>query len=305
MVRCSLCGQDDLGFTCPYCNGVYCTDHRLPEGHGCPGIHLAKERAKRKVQDSLTVDEYEPDEDVLVEQRQEVPRRQRARRRKSRFSNQEKRDLTISAILVILVSISLQSNYIGVPGIISAFQALIFLVAIGYWWVPLATVSSLLLAYFVHEMAHKFTAQHYGMWAEFRMTTSGYYLSAIAILFSIPIFGTGVVFTSGADSLEKDGKTNVAGPLSNLIIAVAFALLSILLTISGLGIAPPVYFIFQTGIILNAILGAFNMIPFQPFDGGTVVKWSRELWAVLTAALIIMIIFGYFTLPMIYSMFST
>jgi len=276
---------------------VYCVDHRLPEGHGCPGIHLAKEKAKRRVSDSLEGSDYEPGEDVIIQEKKRTTQKQR-RRRYRRFSAQERRDLTISAILVILVSLSLQAG-----GIIQVFTAIPQLILGGYWWVPAIVAGSLLLAYFIHEFSHKFVAQHYNMWAEFRMTTSGYYLSIIAILFAIPIFGTGVVFTSGADSLEKDGKVNAAGPLSNFILAAIFASLSLFIPILTGGISFYIYWILQIGVNLNAMLGLFNLIPFQPFDGGTIIKWNRAIWILMVVCLLLLLLFGYFVLPSIYQMF--
>jgi hypothetical protein len=36
---CQFCGDSTLmGFTCSYCNGYYCPEHRLPEKHDCLGI---------------------------------------------------------------------------------------------------------------------------------------------------------------------------------------------------------------------------------------------------------------------------
>ncbi|MFX1286145.1 MAG: AN1-type zinc finger domain-containing protein [Promethearchaeota archaeon] len=33
---CEYCGKRELmGFTCSYCDGYFCTEHRLPEKHGC------------------------------------------------------------------------------------------------------------------------------------------------------------------------------------------------------------------------------------------------------------------------------
>ena len=297
MAHCSLCGNEDLCFTCPYCNGVYCSDHRLPEGHGCPGIHLVKDKAKRRVADSLDYSYTEPSKETRTYDRQQTSRK-KPKRKRSRFSAQERKDLAISAILVTLVSISLQSN-----GIIGAFSVVPALVLTGFWWLLVILAGSLLLAYFVHEFAHKFVAQHYNMWAEFRMTTSGYYLSLVAILFGIPIFGTGVVFTSGTESLEKDGKVNAAGPMSNFVLAAIFAIVSLIIPLAGFGLTQPVYFIIQIGISLNAMLGLFNMIPFQPFDGGTIIKWDRRIWALLAVCLLLLLLFGYLVLPSIYIMF--
>lgn len=306
MAKCSLCGNEDLCFTCPYCNGVYCTDHRLPESHGCPALHLAQERAKRKVSDSLDMDSYEASDDLFERREKEKKLRQRKRPRRKRFSEQEKKDLSISIVLVILVSISLQSRLAGgslIP-IIDAFGAIIYLFSIGYGWVPIAYIGIFLTAYLVHEFAHKFTAQSFGMWAEFRMTMQGYYLSAIAILFAIPIFGTGTVFTSGGKSMDEEGKVNVAGPLSNFIFASCLVILSIIIPLAGIPFSLPIYFVLQGGTALNSFLGLFNMIPLQPFDGGTVIKWNRVIWALLAISLLFTLLFSYLVMPSLYLIFS-
>jgi len=256
-----------------------------------------QDRAKRRVVDSLEGSDYEIGEPSRRKQEQQRSRRLRPKRRR-RFSNQERRDLAISAILVTLVSISLQSG-----GILGAFTVVPALILSGFWWVLAIIAGSLLLAYFVHEFAHKFVAQHYNMWAEFRMTTSGYYLSLVAILFGIPIFGTGVVFTSGSESLDKNGKVNAAGPLSNFALAALFAVLSIFLPLAGYGLSFEVYLILQIGVNLNAMLGLFNMIPFQPFDGGTIIKWNRVIWLLMAISLLLLLLFGYLVMPSIYMMF--
>ncbi|MHA1480199.1 MAG: AN1-type zinc finger domain-containing protein [Candidatus Thorarchaeota archaeon] len=299
MANCSLCGQEDLCFTCPYCNGVFCSEHRLPEGHGCAGMHLAKDAARRKISDSFS-GSYETDDDFFVERKKQTQKKPKRQRRGKRFSEKEIKELVISSILVILVGISLLSQFAyGGFGIVSGVLAFIGFIMSEYWWVPVTIIVIFWGTYMVHEMAHKFTAQHYGMWSEFRMTTQGYYLSAIAILFSIPIFGTGVVYTSGAKSMEEDGKVNLAGPFSNFIIAAVLATIVIYMPIVGISLDFRLLFAIRYGVILNAMIGLFNMIPFQPFDGGTVRAWNPRIWAIQTIALVTLVIFGYFVMPII------
>ncbi|MFX0084537.1 MAG: AN1-type zinc finger domain-containing protein [Candidatus Hodarchaeota archaeon] len=37
--KCHFCNKSALmGFTCSYCNGYFCPDHRLPEKHDCLGL---------------------------------------------------------------------------------------------------------------------------------------------------------------------------------------------------------------------------------------------------------------------------
>ncbi len=294
MTECSLCGREDLCFSCPYCNGQYCSEHRLPESHGCPGMQQARERAKKKVGDSFPESEKEQSflRRISFPRKKDSNRRQKPRRRK-RFSQTEKRDLTISAILVILVGISLHAQWTGGFSIFAGIFVVYQFIASDLWWVPVTLISTFLLAYFIHEFAHKFTAQHYGMWAEFRMVNSGYYLSAIAILFSIPIFGTGIVFTSGARNLDEEGKVNLAGPLSNFIIALFTTVIILGSALTAIMIPIGIIFIARNLIILNATLALFNMIPLGPFDGATVRRWNQRIWLSVSIGLIILLIIGY------------
>jgi Zn-dependent protease len=290
MTTCSLCGADDLGFTCPYCNTVYCSDHRLPESHGCPAMHRVREDARRRVSESLG--DVEQDENVIQTARRPKIRK---RSRKRRFSSTEIRDLVIASILVILVGISIFGNSLG---ILNAFSTVILFVNVGLGWLVVGTIVIFLASFMAHEMAHKFVAQHYGMWSEFRMTSMGYYLSAMAILFSLPIFGTGVVYTSGTSNMEHNGKSNLAGPLINFLIAASLVIISILMFFIGAALFP-LGILLRYGVQLNAFLGLFNMIPIQPFDGATIRYWNSRVWIALTLGLLFMLILGYFMFPLL------
>jgi len=38
-VKCEICGKKEyLPFKCKYCGGTFCSEHRLPEKHNCPGF---------------------------------------------------------------------------------------------------------------------------------------------------------------------------------------------------------------------------------------------------------------------------
>ena len=39
MAKCAQCGREEsMPYTCRYCGGTFCSDHRLPENHACPGL---------------------------------------------------------------------------------------------------------------------------------------------------------------------------------------------------------------------------------------------------------------------------
>jgi Zn-dependent protease len=51
--------------------------------------------------------------------------------------------------------------------------------------------------------------------------------------------------------------------------------------------------LFRFGIQLNAFLGLFNMIPFEPFDGASIRNWSNRVWLAQVIGLVFMLILGY------------
>ena len=257
-------------------------------------MQRAKDEARRRVADTFSGhyddDDDDYDQDVIVRESR-TPRKVR----KKRFSSREIRDLGIAVLLVTLVGLAL----IGGPplGILRAIAVVPNYILAGYWWYIVGTIGLFLVAFLAHEMAHKFVAQHYGMFSEFRMIPQGYYLSFIAILFAVPIFGTGVVDTRGARNLDEAAKSTLAGPLSNLIIAsILLAIGEAIILIDG-HLLLPMGFLLQFAIILNAVLGLFNMFPLFPMDGYTIMKWNKGVWAVVTVSLLILAIFGYFVIP--------
>ncbi|MFQ3319681.1 MAG: hypothetical protein ACI80F_001753, partial [Natronomonas sp.] len=39
MAKCDVCGTHvDMPYNCRHCGGTYCSEHRLPENHACPGL---------------------------------------------------------------------------------------------------------------------------------------------------------------------------------------------------------------------------------------------------------------------------
>ncbi|MFW9889332.1 MAG: hypothetical protein ACFFER_14185, partial [Candidatus Thorarchaeota archaeon] len=203
----------------------------------------------------------------------------------------------IASVLTILVSISI----IGGPpiGILNGIIALPGFFLGGLWWFPLALISVFWLSFMIHEFAHKFVAQKYGMYAHFRMTVQGYYLSAVAILFAIPIFGTGVMAVGGVRDIEDYAKSTVAGPFSNLIVAGLLFIIAEIIVITTGHLASPVQFIIFYGMLLNSFLGVFNMIPIPGFDGSIIFRWSRPIWVLLTVSLLTTLLVGYFVVPML------
>lgn len=143
------------------------------------------------------------------------------------------------------------------------------------------------LHFALHELAHKAVAQRFGYLAEFKMWPYGLILAlAVAILtggkwifaapgavYILPVY-RGLFFDSRREQYET-GIISAVGPLTNLILAMLFKLL----TISG-GI---VYVIGEIGYRIGVFLAFFNLLPIPPLDGSKIFAWKKEIWAALFA----------------------
>ncbi|MFQ6136045.1 MAG: site-2 protease family protein [Candidatus Hydrothermarchaeales archaeon] len=134
------------------------------------------------------------------------------------------------------------------------------------------------VSFIAHELAHKYIAQRYGCWAEFRMWETGLTLAFLmAITLKFVFAAPGAVYISSGFlgiSKKENGLISVAGPTTNLILALLFLPL---VNLSGF-LGTLGYF----GFFVNAWLAFFNLIPFPPLDGSKVMAWSPRIWALVT-----------------------
>jgi len=187
------------------------------------------------------------------------------------FSSTEVRHLTISALLVSGVGLSMLG-----ASIVSIQPEII-----------IALVLLFTCAFLLHEIAHKIVAQHYGLWAEFRLTLLGALITLLSIVSPFfKIISPGAVMIAGTANKETVGKTSIAGPLTNIIFCVgSFALTFI---------SPSPFF--QVALFtaaFNAFIAVLNLIPIGILDGWKVFEWSKIVWAlafISSVALIIAIL---------------
>lgn len=67
------------------------------------------------------------------------------------------------------------------------------------------------------------------------------------------------------------GKIALAGPASNLLLAIVFGILSRLLPVVGYPVDSPLGFFFSYIIYINILLAIFNLVPLPPLDGSKVL----------------------------------
>jgi len=141
---------------------------------------------------------------------------------------------------------------------------------------PALIFSSALIFTFIfvsHELAHKASAKHFGMWAEFRLSLLGMALTVFsAVSPLIKIISPGAVRISGVANKKTIGEIAFAGPLINMILAVF--LLAIAFQLAGGSFKT----ILLNGAALSAWMAAFNLIPLGMLDGAKVFWWSKFVW---------------------------
>lgn len=175
-----------------------------------------------------------------------------------RFSKEEVRDLLAAWILISLAFAILFTQDF------SQIFSYAFLIA---FVISLLTAG---IGFLLHELMHKVVAQRYGLIAHFK-AFYGMILFAIVAAFAGFIFAApGAVMISGMITREKNGKIAIAGPITNIVLAIIFLVPYLLFPTSGY-----LNLFLQYGFRINALLAAFNMIPAGPFDGAKVIAWSK------------------------------
>ena len=175
------------------------------------------------------------------------------------FSPTELKHLTIGALLVMGVGLS---YFITTTS--------------GSTLLSLAILSiAFTLSFLLHELAHKFSAQHFNLWAEFRLTLQGALITLVSIFIPFKIISPGAVMIAGSGTRETVGKISLSGPLTNILLSTGCIL-----------IATVTQDIFWFIAFINAFLAAFNLIPFGIMDGLKVFRWNKVFWATAFVAAI-------------------
>lgn len=244
-MECGICGrQEELAFCCRYCKGYFCAEHRLPPNHSCLFISDFVNQPKR---DSEFI-EYISGIDSGTG---------------SRVAN------------VIKNTVLLRFSWTEI-GHLALGMALVAAVGMSIFGVgfQLEYVAMFVSAFLLHELAHKFLAQFYRAWAEFRVIFFGAIITAVSIFLPFKFIAPGAVFISGSVSERRNGKISLVGPLTNVALGTGF-LLAYLVAESQLLVI---------GARFNAWIAIFNLIPFMGLDGSKIFSWNKLVWILALAA---------------------
>ncbi len=178
-----------------------------------------------------------------------------------KFSNKEKKDLFFAGLMISLAFAILLSG--GLTGILS----------LGFYIVFVIAFFTAGIGFLFHELMHKYVAQSYGLFAEFKAYYKMLWLAILLSFFGFIIAAPGAVYIRGNITKEKNGKISVAGPITNIVLGVLFLILLFVLNSEGIFKA-----FLGFGLTINSLLAAFNMIPAVPFDGSKVIAWNKKVY---------------------------
>ena len=143
------------------------------------------------------------------------------------------------------------------------------------------------IGFLFHELGHKFVAQKYGYRAEFRSFDNMLVLAIIMSFLGFIIAAPGAVMIQAHNiDFRRNGKISAIGPTMNIILALIFLIVYIFTPFALIG---------KYGLFINALLAAFNMIPFGNFDGVKIYRWNKYAYfslLVVSVALLLLFYMG-------------
>ena len=195
----------------------------------------------------------------------------------------------------LAVSLSFAIIKLAPYGVLGPIKPVDPVTALTYLVIALLTAG---IGLVLHELAHKFAAIKFGFWAEFHknnfMLLVAVALAAlVGFVFAAP--GATVIYSTRPDgrtlNREENGKISAAGPVTNLVLCIPFAVLIFATTPQSL-----LYQIGIFGVQINAMIAAFNMLPISILDGNKVLSWNIPVFVLLLATSFAVLVSSFYIL---------
>jgi Zn-dependent protease len=144
------------------------------------------------------------------------------------------------------------------------------------------------VGFLLHEMGHKIVAQRYGCFAEFRADNFMLLVAVLTSFLGVVFAAPGAVMIAGHVGKERNGKISLAGPATNLVLAILFIGLAFIFTEGFMAR------IISFGVLVNVWLGLFNLIPVWLLDGKKILKWNKLVYFITLGIGIFLFVIRYY-----------
>ena len=208
------------------------------------------------------------------------------------FSEREIRDLAIAWLALgvaftlllereIVAALDLGGQLTGLNPVAVAETLLVSLLTVG-------------VGFLLHELAHKVVAVRFGQAAAFRADYRMLGFAVVGALVGFLFAAPGAVVHRGRITAKQNGLIALAGPVTNLLLAVVFLVPFFAALTAGTG--GFLWEVAYRGLQINLLLAGFNMLPFGPLDGRKIRAWSTLVWAVVAIPSLVLAVGALFVL---------
>ena len=195
---------------------------------------------------------------------------------------EELKHLALADVVLVLAFALTMSG--GLMGVLAGGASFGLFIA----YLPISALA-VTLSFVLHELMHKFAAQHYGAVAGFRTSVNGLCITlgtaALGFLLGVP--GATVIYASRFTKKEE-GIVSLAGPLTNFVVFLAF--LSMLYALNPAQ-ESYLYLALVFTMYVSLLLAFFNMLPIYPLDGSKILAWNKPLYLAVLAVIMVLMFF--------------
>ena len=208
------------------------------------------------------------------------------------FSQRELRDLAIAWLaLGVAFTLLLERELVAALDLGGDIGGLNPTVVAQTLMISLLTVG---VGFLLHEIAHKVVAVRFGQVAAFRADYRMLGFAVVGALVGFLFAAPGAVVHRGRITAKQNGLIALAGPVTNLLLSVAFLLpYGVVVTTGAGGFLADLA---TRGLQINLLLAGFNMLPFGPLDGRKIRAWSTLVWAVVAIPSLVLAVGALFVL---------
>lgn len=144
----------------------------------------------------------------------------------------------------------------------------------------------IVLAFLLHELAHKFMARKFGLLAFYKMWPYGILFGLIMMVFGLRFAAPGAVAIYAHRFSRWPQRRVELQPAEEGIIAAVGPTVNLFLAIIGTLFTGA---FFENLVLINAWLAFINLLPVPPIDGSKVLHWKWWVWAFMIAVSLILV----------------